>query len=867
VTVRLYQLLLHFYPTSFRHEYGGAMTEVFTRRQRDASGPLWRAALWLETIADVVTNAILVHLDILRQDLRYVARTLKRAPGFALTATLIVALGIGATTAAFSVTDFVLVRPLPFPAPERLVKLWERTPGYGRMELSAANYRDWKKAATVFESIGLYHSAAANLTGTSEPLRVEGAAVSFDLFPTLRVRPLLGRLFIEADDRDGAAGTVLLSYRLWQTQFGGEAGVVGRQVLLDAESYTVIGVMPREFRFPTADASYWTPLRFNEEMYVDRNDNWHYAVGRLRDGVTLEQARAEMDVIAAQSKQQFPKENKDVGAVLVRLSDEVSTQARLLLYALSGAALCVLLIACANLANLLLARALERRRELAVRTAMGAGRERMVRQLMTESLVLAAFGGGIGVAIAYAAVPLLNRLVPTTLPLASTPAVDLRVLSFAIALTVVTGLSFGLAPLLRLGGKADLEGLREGARSGGGQKEGIRSALVVVEIVASVVLLVSAGLLMRALWTVQATNPGFTSEGVLTMQTPLPMSTYGKVSTRDAFYSRVVADLRQLPGVTQAAFVSSLPLGKMRGGIWPVSLDGRPVNRAENQNAFLRYVTPGYFAALGIPFKSGRDVADDDTNDRQHIAIISESFIRRYWPNETPVSVLGRHFNFVLSDRVVAGVVGDVKMRGLEREAEPQVYLPYKQVDDGAIVGYIPRGLVVRSSTPPASVAPFAREIIRKVDPALPVTDVNTLIDVVERDTASRSAQLRVLGAFAVIAFVLAAVGIHGLLSFAVSQRTQEIGVRMALGAQSSDILTMIVKRSVWLSLAGVVPGVALAYAAGRWMQALLAGVTPADVPTFAAAGALAIAMTVVGSLLPTLRALRVNPISALRAE
>jgi putative ABC transport system permease protein len=867
VTVRLYQLLLHLYPTSFHHEYGGAMSEVFARRHRDAPGPLGRAALWLETIADVVTNAMLVHLDILRQDLRYIARTLKRAPGFTLTATLIVALGIGATTAAFSVTDFVLVRPLPFPAPERLVKLWERTPGYGRMELSAANYRDWKKAATVFESIGLYHGAAANLTGTSEPLRVEGAAVSFDLFPTLRVQPLLGRLFIEADDRDGAAGTLLLSYRLWQTQFGGDASVVGRQVLLDSEPHTVIGIMPRDFRFPSADAVYWTPLRFNEQMYADRNDNWHYAVGRLRDGVTFEQARAEMDVIAAQSKQQFPRENKDVGAALFRLSDEVSTQARLLLYALSGASLCVLLIACANLANLLLARALERRRELAVRTAMGAGRERMVRQLITESLVLAVFGGGIGVAIAYAAVPLLNRLVPTTLPLASTPAVDLRVLMFAIALTVVTGLSFGLAPLVRLGGKADFSGLREGVRSGGGQKEGLRSVLVVVEIVASVVLLVSAGLLMRALWTIQSTDPGFRSEGVLTMQTPLPIPKYANVATRDAFYSRVVDDLRALPGVTQAAFVSHLPMGKMRGGIWPVSLDGRPVNRAENQNAFLRYVTPGYFAALGIPIKHGRDVAENDTNDRQRVAVISESFIRRFWPTETPASVLGRHFNFVLSDRVVAGVVGDVKMRGLEREAEPQVYLPYKQVDDGAIIGYIPRGLVVRSSTPPASVAPFAREIIRKVDPTLPVTDVNTLIDVVERDTASRSAQLRVLGAFALIAFVLAAVGIHGLLSFAVSQRTQEIGVRMALGAQSSDILTMIVKRSVWLSLAGVIPGIALAYAAGRWMQALLAGVTPADAPTFAVAGALAIAMTVVGSLVPTLRALRVNPISALRAE
>ena len=510
----------------------------------------------------------------------------------------------------------------------------------------------------------------------------------------------------------------------------------------------------------------------------------------------------------------------------------MSEQSRLLLYALSGAAVCVLLIACANLANLLLARALQRRRELAVRTAMGAGRERMIRQLMTESLALAAIGGGVGIAIAYASVPLLNRLVPVSLPLATTPTVDLRVLAFATVLTAVTGIAFGLAPIVRVGGEADLAGLREGSRSGGGRKEGARSILVVIEIVASVVLLVSAGLLMRALWTVQAVDPGFRSEGVLTLQTPLPMPQFGRVSVREAFYTRVLDDLHALPGVTSAAFVSFLPMGTMRGGIWPVSLDGRPVNRSENQNAFLRYITPGYFTTLGIPIKSGRDTADSDTHDRQNIAVISESFIRRFWPNETAASVLGRHFNFALKDRVVAGVTGDVRMRGLEREAEPQVYLPFRQVDDLFIIGYIPRGLVIRTSAPPATLAPAVRAIIQNIDPTMPVTDVNTLVDLVERDTASRSAQLRVLGAFALIALVLAGIGIHGLLSFSVSQRSQEIGVRRALGAQSADILSMVVGQCMKLAGVGVVLGVALAYAAGRSMQALLAGVKPADAAT-----------------------------------
>jgi predicted permease len=322
-----------------------------------------------------------------------------------------------------------------------------------------------------------------------------------------------------------------------------------------------------------------------------------------------------------------------------------------------------------------------------------------------------------------------------------------------------------------------------------------------------------------------------------------------------------------LPGVTNAAFVTSLPMGKMKGGIWPVSLDGRPVNRSENQNAFLRYVTPGYFATVGIPMRSGRDIDDGDGHDRQYVAVVSESFLKRYLPKETPASAIGHHFTFALNDRVIVGVSGEVKMRGLERTAEPQVYLPFRQVDDGNIIGYIPRALVVRSSMPPETLGAPIRALIHQIEPTLPVADMSTLTEVVERDTASRSAQVRVLAAFAVIAFVLAGIGIHGLLSFSVSQRAQEIGVRMALGAQSGDILRMIVRRSVMLAVAGVIPGVVLAYVAGRSMEALLAGVKPADAPTMIAAVGLSGLMTVVGSLLPTLRALRVDPIAVLKAE
>ena len=865
--MRAYNLLLGFYPASFRHEYGGEMRGLFARRLRDASGPVAIASLWLGTIAEILGNALLVHLDLFRQDLHYTIRMLKRSPGFATTAVLIVALGIGATTAAFSVADFVLIRPLPFPEPDRLVKVFERTPNYGRLELSAANYRDWKAASTVFERLGMYHLDSSNLLGADEPLRVDAAALSADLLPTLGVEPAIGRLFVDGDDRAGAPGTTLLSYRLWQTRFGGDPSVLGRQVTLDGESHTVIGVMPREFRFPFPETQLWTTMRFTEEAYVDRNDNWMYAVGRLRRGVTIEQARAEMEVIAARSAQQYPKENAKVSAAVFRFDDDVPQQSRLLLIALCGAAGCVLLIACANLANLLLARALGRRRELAVRTAMGAGRERMIRQLMTESLLLAAVGGALGVLVAVMAVPLLNQLVPATLPTATAPAVDIRVLLFALGLTALTGMAFGLAPIVRLGGEADLGGLRESSRAGGGRKERLRSVLVVAEIIASVVLLVSAGLLMRALLTIQARDPGFRPEGVLTVQLPLPVPKYGKLATREAFYTRVIEEVRALPGVVDAGFISYLPLGRMRGGIWPVAFDGREVNRADNQNAFLRYVTPGYFATLGIPIRQGRAIDESDARDRQFVAVVSESFVKRYWPDVDPGTVVGRHFTFALSERVVVGVAGDVRMRGLERQAEPQVYLSYKQVADDAIIGYIPRSFAVRSTTPPEGLAPSIRAIVGRVDPALPVSEVATLTDIVDRDTASRAVQLRVLGAFAVIAFVLAGIGIHGLLSFSVSQRAQEIGVRIALGAKPSDILSMVVSRSVLLAVAGLVPGIALAYAAGRSMEALLAGVKPADAATLGSAVTLVLVMMFLGSLFPTLRALRVDPLTAIRAE
>src|SRR5262249_35702854 len=387
--MRLYTLLLRLYPASFRNEYGGEMRALFARR-RAATTASGLPGLWLSATAELVGNAMLVHLDIFKQDLAYSARILRRAPGFAMTATLIVALGMGATTAAFSVTDFVLIRPLPFREPDRLVRVLERTPGYATMELSAPNYRDWKAAAHSFESMGVHHAAADTIVIGTEPRRFDGASVSSEVFPTLGVAPLIGRTFRDEDDRAGASGTVLLSYALWQTEFGGDPGIVGRTLTMTDAPYTVIGVMPREFRYPRSDAQYWVTNRFAERDYeaAERTNNWLYVVGRLRPGISLKQAQAELDVIAAQLERQFPTENKDTRATVFFLSDEIAPRARLMLLALSSASACVLLIACANLASLVLARALGRRRELAVRTAIGAGRERLIRPLLTDSPLL-----------------------------------------------------------------------------------------------------------------------------------------------------------------------------------------------------------------------------------------------------------------------------------------------------------------------------------------------------------------------------------------------------------------------------------------------------------------------------------------------
>ena len=859
--MRIYQLLLRLYPASFREAYGDEMAAIFSRR-RDAAHGAARVALWFVALEEVIMNAPAAHWDILKQDLRYAFRTLNRARGFALTATLVTALGVGANTAAFSVADFVLFRPLPFPEPDALVRLCEGPVtggGWGcNNQLSPANYRDLKAMSSSVGAFGAFAMGAVNLVGGGEPRRLEIASVTSDVIPLLGVLPTIGRPF---DAASADANPVIISYGLWQSQFGGDAGVLGRSVQLDGRPHTILGVMPRTFYFPNRGVDIWTLLTLRGDDFEDRSNNYLEAVGRLATGATFEQARAELTLAAERLRRQYPETNEETGISFFRMSDNMSPRFRVMLLSLGGASLCLLLLTCANLANLLLARAAARERELAVRAALGAGRHRLARQLVTQSVVLTCVGGAVGLFIAVWTVPLFATLVPPTLPVAAEPSLDLRVLAVAALFTTAVALGFGLFPALRAG-RTGFAALREGQRAGG-RKQHVRAVLVTVEVTMSVVLLITSGLLIRAVWHVQAIDPGFASEHVLTLKTALPRPKYESPVRRGQFYDQVLAGVRRLPGVESAGFISGLPM-VMYGIITGVEIPGRDPRNYRSEGVSHRWITPQYFKTMGIPIVRGRDVEDGDTRDRQWVAVVSESFAARYWPGQDPIGKTFKHRDAV---RSVVGVVGDVKVRGLERTAEPQMYLPAQQIPDGQPVNFEPKDLVIRHSVQGTSLVPAIREIVRAADPDQPISNIRPMDDVLAGETAARRAQLNVLGALAVLAVLLSGIGIYGLLAYTVTQRSQEIAVRLALGADPKRVGRMIFADGMRLALIGLVPGVLGAYYAGRAMNALLFGVTPSDPITFAAGVGLVLLMTVAGSVVPARRAVRVPPMMALRGD
>lgn len=858
----LYRMLLRLYPASFRHEYRGEMSAVFTRRWRQTPSALGRAGLLVGALVDAVCNAPLLHADILRQDAAVAVRSFRRTPLFGVTVVLVAALGIGATTTAFSLADHVLLRPLPFPNAGRLVKVWQAPPGGGRLEPSPAHARDWQRARS-FAALAAFDGDFTNLVGRGQPAQLEGAQVGGDLFPLLGVPPLLGRTLGPADDRPESPGAIVLSEKAWRRRFGADPGVIGAAVTLNDAAYTIVGVMPERFEFPARGTEYWRAYRFRADEVVYNNPSLE-VVARLKPGVSRAQAQDEVRQIVRDVAQATGL-NPRTSAMVIDLRGELMPQSRLLLWCLLGAAAGVLLIACTNLANLLLTRSLARQRELAMRAALGAGRHRLVRQMLTESGLLAGLGGAAGIALAAAGLPLAARLVPTNLPIAETPSLDGRVLVAATLVTLASAVAFGVLPAWRTARHADGGALRAGARGGISRKtERLRSLLVVAQVAASVVLLVASGLLLRAMLQVQAVDPGFRTGDVIALETPVrDVPKYAAVDERNRFYTRVLAEVRALPGVSQAAFVSGLPM-VVRGMIWRVRVPGQPDAPEAQRNASMRFVTTGFFATLGVPVLEGRDVSDADTAATQPVAVVSESFVRRYWPGQ---SGLGRAFTLRNVDRTIVGVVGNVRVRGLERDSEPQMYMPSRQVEDGVLSGYVPRELVVRTSLPQDALLAPLRDIIGRADPQLPVGGIRVVSDIIEEETAPRRVQVRILGVFAAVAFLLAGVGLHGLLAYSVSQRVREFGVRVALGQERASILAMVLRHGFRLALLGVVVGSGAAVAVGRLLRTLLFGVSPTDAATFGAAIGLALLMTLAGSLLPAIRAVRVSPIEVMRAE
>jgi len=810
-------------------------------------------------------RAIRAQFDLLWQDLGWTQRSLRRSPTFTLTAIIVAAIGIGANTAAFTLLDHVLLRPLPFPNPEQLVVLYQTqlNRGNARTVTSPANYLDWQSLSKSFETVGGYTTASVNLSGQGEPQRLEGIAMSTEVLKALNVQPAIGRGFTNEDMDPGAPNVVLLSDNLASALFGRASDAFNRTLLLDNASFTVVGVMPKGFSFPTRETQVWLPLQFNQQGRQNRSGFFVSVIGRLRPGVTVDQARSEMELIGQQLQRTYPKENDGLGATAVGMQEVLSPQSRILVIAVFAAALCVILITCTNLANLLFARFLSRKQEIATRIAIGAGRERLLRQLLTENFVLAIVGGGLGLLLGWIATPALAQLVPEALPITGLPQMNLRVFGFAALLTLVTCIAFGVGPALRAARQIDLNALR--AKSSVARRsDRLRYALVLAEVSCTVILLIGAGLLAKALWRVQSVDPGFRAENVLTMRTTLPQPKYNNVEPRTQFYSRVLTKVRSLPGVNSASYISFLPM-VFRGGIFPVTAPGTAADTPQNAvQTSIRFVTQDFFSTLSIPIRQGRDISDRDTTNAPPVTVISESLARRLWPNESPI---GKQINVAFADRTVVGVVGDISVRGLERTSEPQVYLSSQQVADNALPFFSPKDLVVRTSGNPAALAPAIRAIVHEVDPDQPVSSVRTLEEVLRLETESRRSQLNVLGTFALIAFLLAAIGIYGLMSFTVSNRTQEVGVRLALGAQPRNILTMFLRRGFVLGIVGVVIGVPLAYFAARGLGALLFGVKPGDPLIYLGASLLAMGMALAGSFWPALRASNVDPAISIRNE
>jgi predicted permease len=817
------------------------------------------------------------------QDVRYGARMLLKNPGVTVVVIIALALGIGANTAIFSVVNTVLLRPLPYHESERLVFLNEKSPVLDEMSISYPNFSDWRAQNQTFEKMGVYNRASYNLTGTGEAERIVTGQVSADLFSVLRVNALHGRVFTNEEDQPGGTPVVVLSYGLWQRRFGGQTNILNQAITLNGKSYTVIGVMPESYLYPSR-VEMWVPVgQLSDQVSWKQRGNHPglYGVARLKPGVTFEQAEADMNTVAANLAKQYPDSNTGNGIRMRPLLEIFVSDVRQALWVIFGAVGFVLLIACANIANLLLARATARKKEMAIRTAVGASRWRIARQLLTESILLSLIGGTIGLFLARWGVDLILYVSPTAIPRSREIGLDWTVLAFTVGISFLTGIIFGLIPAIQAGDVDVHETLKESGRGTSG-RQWLRSSLVVVEVATTLVLLIGAGLMIRSFYLLQKVNPGFSHEQLTSFSVSLPEKKYATEDARASFYNRLLENIRTLPGVESTAAASGLPLGNNG---WQTSfvIEGQPPpprDQVPLMEACL--VTPDYFRAMNIPVLRGRVFNDRD--DRAHLAgrdlsklnaseranlalnkvVIDEEFAKKYWPNEDAV---GKRIRIGGPDSEnpapeVIGVVGRVKMDSLNQNSDRvQGYFPFNQVPQGGMT------VLIKGASDPNQLISSVRGAVKEIDPEQPIYSPRTMAEIRAESVAPERLNLTLLSLFAGIALVLATVGIYGVMSYSVTQRTHEIGIRMAIGARPVDVFKMILGHGMKLALIGVALGLAGAFALTRLMATMLFGVEPTDATTFGAISILLIAVALLACYLPGRRATKVEPTISLRYE
>jgi putative ABC transport system permease protein len=802
-------------------------------------------------------------------DVRYGVRMLARSPGFAAIAVMTLMLGIGANTAIFSVVNAVLLRPLPFPAPQNLVQVFQTYPSQGVDNDGAAypTVREWREKIHSVEGVGAYHQTELTLTGHGDPQVIQGATVTANLFSTLEARPLLGRLFLPEDDVAGGNPVILMGEGIWRREFGADPDIVGKTITLDKESFTVIGILPEKYRFPynNPPLQVWLPLAEDpdfKDLLGRRGAHFLNVVTRLKPGVTLGQAQSEMAALADQLAKQFPKELGGWGVRLVPLQQNLVGDVRAALVVLLGAVGLVMLIACANVANLLLARATSRSREVAIRTALGAGRGRLIRQLLTESALLSVVGAVLGLLLAYWGVDALLTILPDNLPRIHAIRLDSWVLGFTLLLSVLASVIFGLAPAVHAV-RTDLQQtLKEGGRgtSEGGARQRIRSMLVVSEVALAVVLLTGAGLLIRSFLRLQQVNPGFQPEHLLQTGCTLPQSQYAKPEQWTSFYDQLLERVRALPGVQSASVALPLPLTQSKINL-AFRIDGRPEQPGENTSAEYSAISADYFRVMQIPLLRGRFFTEQDSATAPKVAIISEAMARRYFPIEDPI---GKRLIFGYREEVpreIIGITGSVKRDGLNLPAPPEMYLPYAQNPWWVMM------VVVRSTGDPGQLSAAVRQQVHTLDKDLPFDPLQPMTQVLRDSMAPERFRTMLLGIFGAMAVLLAAVGSYGVISYSVSQRTHEMGIRMALGAQPADLLGLVVERGLRLASLGIAIGLVAAFALARFLSTLLFGVSTSDPLTFAGVVVALFLIALAACYIPARRAMRVDPMVALRYE